>query len=293
MKKQIIFIVGGICLGIYANAAPPMNLIDAIKQNKIEATFTGNKQSDNPKGGSHMGKCLLLNIKNNSATKIDIKIESAYQFVNQTGSHQNLVTTENMIVSIPQNSNKVVSVNALCCEKNDGAPSEKDTFLLIKRYDAVYAKLTDILEKHKCFLNTAQQAMWCFTDNNAIDNIYDTHKDTLVENELVAYVSTAKGVPIPARHRYVDMSKPRILKYPLEVDSSISIHIEQITTIGIYLTDSSYRVLVTLFDEETERRTGTAKYSFFYRGQQYKGTYYVAMKKNGQWVKLKEMKIGE
>lgn len=283
--KALLFLL----LGSHYAQATAISLIDALKQNKVSMVATGNEQAANPAGGSHTGKCLKLKLKNNGAAKLEVKIESAYQFENQHSSAQDLMVTENMIVSIAANESKTIAVNALCTEKSNSAPSEKDTFLLIKRNDARYTNLTAILEKYKCFLNTAQQAVWCFTDNNPIDNIYDTDKDTLLENTLVAYVANTKGVPVPARKRYV--STPRILRYPMEIDSSFQIRIEQVTTIGIYLTDSANRVLVTLFADETERRTGTATYSFFYRGQQPKGNYYIQMKKNGQWIRIKEIVI--
>lgn len=290
MKTQLILSI--FLLGIkWCGDAAPVNLIDAMKQNKIAVTITGNKSSDNPKGSSHTGKCLLLNLTNHSAGKIEVKIESAYQFENQSKQNQDLICTENMIVSLGANQTKNVAVNALCTEKSNASPKETDTFLLVKRQDQVYIKLTDIFQKYKCYHNTAQQAVWCFTDNNPIDNIFDTDTDTLVENELVAYVSTVKGVAAPSRKRYV--STPRILRYPIEVDSALSIHIERITTIGIYLTDSSHHILKVLIDEDTERRVGTAKYSYFYRGQLPKGTYYVAMQKNGEWINLQKFLLGE
>jgi hypothetical protein len=289
MYIKTIFTLALCALSFYANAIP-VNLIEAIKLHKVEAVITGNLSTNNPQGSSHTGKCLLLNIKNNSSNKIDIKIESAYYFENLSKSNQDLMSTENMIVSIAGNESKSVAINALCSEKSNASPSVKDTFKLIKKQDITYANLTNIFEKYKCYLNTAQQALWCFTDNNAIDNIYDTHTDTLVENTLVAYVSNVKGVPVPARRRFVDV--PRILRYPVEVDSSISIYIERTTTIGIYITDTNqHHVVATLFDDDTETRTGTAKYSYFYRGQLPKGTYFVEMKKNGEWVILKKIII--
>ncbi len=291
MKKKTFLAMGIIC-GFCTNAAP-VNLIDAIRQNKIQASFTGNSSANNPNGSSHTGKCLMLKLKNTSDSRIDIKVEAAYQLKNQTDRNQDLMTTENMIVSISSNETKTVSVNALCTEKTNVSPSEKDTFILIKKNDATFFNLTAIFEKYKCFLNTAQQALWCFTDNNPIDNIYDTHQDTLVENALVAYVSNAKGVPVPARSRhYSHAERPRIIRYPLEVDSTISMYIDRVTTIGIYITDTNHHPIITLMDDDTEKRTGTAKYSFFYRGQQPKGRYYVEMKKNGEWVRLKEIIIG-
>jgi hypothetical protein len=289
MKIKIFLLLCTISYACRTQGAT-ITLLDALHQKKVELYATGNSAEANPQGGSHTGKCLKLKIKNNTGTPLNIKIESAYQFQNQHKAAQDLMVTENMLVSIAGNQTKSVNLNALCTEKTNSSPSEQDTFLLIKRNDARFTDLSAIFEKYKCFLNTAQQAIWCFTDNNPINYIYDTDGDTTVENVLVAYVSTTKGVPMPVRKRYVET--PRIIYYPVEVDSSISVYIDRVTTLGIYITDSSHHPIITLFADETESRTGTAKYSFFYRGQQPKGRYYVEMKKNGAWVRLKELQAG-
>ncbi len=289
LTKQ--FLCAVLCVGSFSAKALPLNLMDAIAQNKVAVVITGNKSTDNPGGSSHTGKCLLLKITNNSSSKLDIKIESAYQFVNQTKANQDLISTENLLVSLPANQTKNVAVNALCSKKNNSSPSEGDTFILTKKHDATISNLTSIFEKYKCYLNTAQQALWCFTDNHPIESIYDTNPDTVVENKLVMYVSTAKGLPTPTRKYYVNT--PRIIQYPIEVDSAISVRIESITTIGIFITDSSHNIITTLIEDDTERRIGNAKYSYFYRGQAPKGRYYVAMRRNGQWTNLQTLILGE
>lgn len=287
--KQLFFLTGLICpLFVDANT---INLLEALKMNHISVTITGNKSTANPQGSSHTGKCLLITIKNKSNEKLDLKVESAYQFVNQTKANQDLISAESMIVSVGALQTKAFAINALCSEKSNASPSPADTFIITKKHDAVISNLTGIFEKYKCYLNTAQQAMWCFTDNNPIANIYDTNTDTLVENKLVAYVSTVKGLPIPSRTYYVNT--PRIIRYPLEVDSSVSVRIESITTIGIFITDSSHHILNTLIEDDTERRIGNAKYSYFYRGQYPKGRYFVAMRKNGVWYDLQSLILGE
>lgn len=290
MLSKPLFIVTGLLFPICAKAAT-INLLEAIKTNRISVTITGNKSVANPQGSSHTGKCLLLSIKNKSSEKIDLKVEAAYQFINQTKANQDLISTETLIVSVGGQQTKEFAINALCSEKSNASPSPADTFILTKKHDAVISNLAGIFEKYKCYLNTAQQALWCFTDNNPIANIYDTNADTVVENRLVAYISTVKGIPIPARTFYVNT--PRIIKYPLEVDSSVSVRIESITTIGIFITDSSHNILTTLIEDDTERRIGNAKYSYFYRGQYPKGQYYVAMRKNGIWYNLQTLILGE
>jgi hypothetical protein len=266
-----------------------IKLLDAIKSNQANIVATGNPTENNPLKSSHTGKCLKLKIINTSKIALEYKIEDSYHLSCNDASTQDLITTENLLVTLNPGQSKDLTINALCGEKSNGSPSEKDSFVLSYRHNGSILRLTDFLAKHRVNDNTAQQAMWCFTDNNSIENIFDTNTDTTYENNLVLLVADEKNSPIPKR----TYQPIRILKYPIELNGNHSQYIDRKTTIGFYITDSINHIMTTLIEDDTETRTGTAKYSYFYRGQYPKGTYYVQMKINGEWKKVKEIKVGE
>ena len=221
-----------------------------------------------------------------------MKIENAYHFTNEYDFKQDLISTENYIVKLNANETKTVAINALCGEKKNASPSETDTFKLGYKHNGSIEKLTTILQRLKTYDNTAQQAMWCFTDNNSIDNIFDTDIDTTIENELVKFIALEKGIAIPKRP-YNPNKKIRVLRYPIELNGSHSEHIDRPTTTGFYLTDTTNKILETIVADDTESRKGTVKYSWGYRGQLVKGTYYFQMKTNGVWKRLDIIKVPE
>jgi hypothetical protein len=271
-----------------AQATPTrITLLDALTSNQVKLIATGNSVDANPTRSTHTGLCLKLKLTNVTSKPIECQIEEAYHLQSVEERLQDLIITENKLVALSPQQTKEVTVNALCGEKNNGSPSEKDTFILKYKHQDPIQGLTHLLEQYKTFDNTAQQAMWCLTDNNSIESIYDTHLDTLLENKLVHYVAAATKRPIPSRtYRAV-----RQLLFPLEIEGSYAHFNQSTTTIGFYLTDSSNHVYRTILDDDTETRRGDVKYSYLYRGQFPKGTYYFKMKMNGEWKTIKEITL--
>jgi len=290
MKKTLLLLA--LCTSQLAYAKPArMTLLEAMRNQQVKVVATGNPTAKNPTRSSHTGKCLRLQISNPTKAPLEYQIENAYHLTSLNDKLQDLITIENLLVVLAPGQSRDIELNALCGEKNNAAPSETDTFTLSYRHTAGIERLTALLENLHEWNNTAQQAMWCFTDQNPLDAMYDTHPDTLVENKLVALVAKEKNLPIPARQTRT--TPQRIIRYPLELEGSHAEQIERTTTIGFYITDSANHVLSVLIEDDTETRHGTAKYSYIYRGQYPAGRYFLKMKKNGEWISMKEIKIGE
>lgn len=265
------------------------SLQEALIQKLIKLTITGNPIEQNPNKDSHTGKCLRFQFTSNQGLATEILIENASRFANDLKSHQDLMSTESILVKLKQHETKSIAVNALCCEKQDGSPSVEDTFLFKEKANTSIQKLCMLLEKQKNFGNTAQQAMWCFTDKNDITSIYDTHPDIHIENELAKLIASELKIAVPSR---TSTTQHRILKYPIEVEGQYKQYVSVPLTIGIYITDSLNNILITLFPDETENRThGTVKYSYAYRGQLPQGKYLLQAKVNDEWKLEKEILI--
>ncbi|MBK7762023.1 MAG: hypothetical protein IPI46_01450 [Bacteroidetes bacterium] len=286
MKFYVIAFLSFCSISIQAKV---FTLHEALSQKIISLAITGTPTNENPTKNSHTGKCLKLQFTNTSNLQADIQIENASRFVNGAKSNQDLICTENMLVKLNPKQKNTMLINALCCEKQDGSPSEKDTFLFLEKANPSIQKLCALLEKQKNFGNTAQQAMWCFTDHNAIEQVYDTHPDITIENELAKLIASELKVPVPAR---TTSTQNRILKYPIEVEGKYTQFVSSPVTIGVYITDTINNILITLFPDETENRTnGTVKYSYAYRGQLPEGKYLLQAKVNNEWKLEKEIRI--
>ena len=275
-------------LGLTVHAAPTrVALQDALKTNRVHIVATGNRVESNPTRSTHTGKCLKIKLTNTSPTPLEYHIENAYHMKSVEDKLQDLITTENMYVILSPNQSKEITIQALCGQKSNGSPSEQDTFTLAYRHDGAIQRLTEILEKHHSFDNTAQQAMWCFTDNAPIDYILDTNQDTLIENALIHFIAMEKKIPLPKRI----YAAKRQLIYPVELEGTYTHFNEDKTTIGFYFTDSVNHIYSTIIEDDTETRSGTVKFSYLYRSQYPVGTYYFKIKINGEWRVLKEVRI--
>ncbi len=272
--------------------ATVISLEEAIHANIVKVIVTGKPIENNPENETHTGKCLRIQLRNTGGKASQLNINSAYRFSNEKNAHQDLMTTESVLVSLLPNQLKTISINALCCEMHNASPSDHDTFQLAREEMGSLKKLCNLLERQKNFGNTAQQAMWCLTDDSPVENIYDTHPDIKMEDELVALIATEKGLSlIPPRKKAA--AAVRILRYAIEAEGAYTQWVDKPTTVGIYITDSLNNPLITLMKDERETRiNGTLKYSYGYRGQLPKGTYFLQAKIDGVWKKEKEIVVG-
>lgn len=277
---------------IYFHTSTQAEIIElrqAIAEHKIEANITGNSVQQNPQQNSHLGKCLKMNLQNRSLHPIDIRIENGTWCTNLTSAHQDLIISEGLICHLEKQASKAVILNAFCGEKNNGSPSEKDSFHVLKPLQPILSTITRFLEQKKLFCHTGQVAVWCVTDHEALSQIYNTHENQNVEKELIALVAHELNVPIPSP---ISNSPTRILLFPLEVEGQFSEHIDTPTSHGIYLTDSTHKVLETIIPDETERRSGTIRLQYGVRLQYPEGIYYIELKTNQAFSILKKITLG-
>lgn len=265
---------------------------ELLKQKKIEATFKKIEYGNTLDGSEHRGKCLNIMLLNTTNNPINVELDNGYHIENLTLENQDMISTDRMIVSLGPNQQKNIPLNAFCIQKNDRSPSIVDSFRFKGNASPAIKELCVWLQKQKLYTHTAQQAIWCLSDNENMEYVYDTHKDTLLENKLVTLLARLSNKPIPERKKYI-ASAPRVIYYPIEFDGMYSKHISSPTTTGFYILDSADKVISIIMKDDTEQRQGTVKYSYKYRGQYPKGTYYLKMKQNNTWTLVKELKVEE
>jgi hypothetical protein len=205
-----------------------------------------------------------------------------------TRTHQDLIISEGLICHIEKQASKDVILNAFCGEKNDGSPSEQDSFKIIKPLHRTLSNITRFLEQKKLFCHTGQVAVWCVTNDEPLTQIYNTHENQSIEKELIAMVAHELNLPIP---KPISNSPIRIRLFPLEAEGQFSEHIDLPTTHGIYLTDSTHKILETIIPDETERRSGTIRLQYGVRLQYPEGIYYIELKTNQVFSILKKITL--
>lgn len=277
--------------GILRALPTTVDLLDAVRSQQIQLTATGTPADKNPGASSHTGKCLHLSLVNRGKQPLHIRVNTGLHLQSLTEQTQDLVTTENLLVKLAPGGQSDVTVYALCAEKNNASPGPTDTFRLMKRHDGSIGRLSDLLAALQEHGHTAQMALWCLTNGEQPENVYDTHQDTAVENKLVHFLADELRRPVPSRPAG-NPQRVRTLRYPLEIEGQHKEFLEQPASFSFHITDSANRIITTLVEEDRETRRGTIKFSFLYRGQVVAGHYYLKMRRNGAWVTLRELSAG-
>lgn len=286
---KIYFLTAVACL-LFAHSGQAIHLTQAIASHTIQISLTGLIPQNG--SSSHTGKCLQLQVENLSAQKITIESLPGWSVTNLRNEAQNLLVLDPLNVVLPPHGKSSLALNAVCTEKNNAAPKPEDSFRLDlagPRHELQV--LAQLLYKEKCYTHTAQQAVWVLTDHNLLEDVYDTHADTLLENKLVAFLATTLNKAKPQRIQRPP-SVPRILRYPLEAEGKFEVEITRAVTIGYHLTDSNLNVIETIIPDQFEGRRGTARFSYMLRLQRPKGKYFICQRRDQQMVKVQEIVLG-
>ena len=270
-------------------SAEIIDLQQAIAQHLVAVQITGNPIQQNPQQNSHIGKCLKMQIQNQTLRALDIKITNGTWCSNLNQKNQDLIISENVVCHIDKQTKKQILLFAFCGEKNNSSPSEKDSFQFVKPLNQKLYAITHFIEQNKLFCHTGQVAVWCFTDQEPLQHIYNTHDNHDLEKELIAVVAHELHLPIPSP---LSNSSMRIRLYPLEAEGKFSAHVDKPTTHGIYLTDSTHQILETIIPDETERRSGTIRLQFGIRLQFPSGIYHIELKTDNVWSTLQKITLG-
>lgn len=285
-----IFLLSAVACLLFGYVSQAMQITEAIQLPTIKISLTGLKPQDG--FSSHTGKCLQLQLENLGPHKITLESPPGWSVTNQRNEAQNLLVLDAIYVVLAPHEKSTLALNAVCTEKNNASPKPEDSFMLdLKSPRHEIKELAQLLAKEKCYAHTAQQAVWVLTDHNLIEDVYDTHGDTLLENKLVTFLASALNKTIPQRLQRAP-SQPRILRYPLEAEGKFEVEITRAVTIGYHLTDSNLNVIETIIPDQFEGRRGTARFSYMLRLQRPKGKYYICQRRDQQLIKVQEIVLG-
>jgi len=202
---------------------------------------------------------------------------------------QDLIISENLVCHLDKQAKKQVLLFAFCGEKNNSSPSDKDSFQLVKPLNNKLSAITCFIERKKLYCHTGQVAVWCLTDQEPLQHIFNTHDNPDLEKELISVVAHELNIPIPSP---ISSASKRIRLYPLEAEGKFSEHIDKPTTHGIYVTDSTHQILETIIPDETERRSGTIRLQYGIRLQYPAGIYHIELKTDNVFSTLQKITLG-
>jgi hypothetical protein len=196
-----ILLAAALALGVgQAKAAkePVYTLAEALKKNLVKIEIQG-ADSVLPNSSSHYGKCLQMKLTNLTSSKFTVKLETGQQFEPDDSTIQNMMTTQQQLFVLGPNKHSKKYINAMCVQHHDGGPSKKIKFTMAQMSPKNLLGIAQLVEKHKYFNSTAQNAVWCISDGEDISTIQND-EDTVMAYVLQKYVSEVTGQPMPQRH---------------------------------------------------------------------------------------------
>ncbi|MFM2307148.1 MAG: hypothetical protein RLZZ367_1817 [Bacteroidota bacterium] len=167
---------------------------DAAQRRLVSINLTGAVADTAYKGdySSHYGPCMQLQLASNSSEALTIKLEYGYNLVPDDSSLQTMLVTQTLIVKLAPKQKKTCRVYAMCTQAHDGGPSPQSRFELRNRTTGHLLELAELLNRKSYQGTTAQNAVWCLTDDYGLNTIFST--DTAMMFELRRFIAKAKGL---------------------------------------------------------------------------------------------------
>lgn len=239
--------------GIFAG---PVEFKDALEKNLITAELDG--ISENP----HFLNPLHARIKNVTSAQLQLHIPAGYIFGCQDTSFQDLIITEDVMITLNSGQSVEKALNSMCIEKNNSAPTEGIGYKFTKLADESLLKLAEYINEKKYFNSMAQQALWCITDGNSIENI-DGEKE--IAQDLREFTCGLLGIPVPewSDDDYMNDGEYEASGFFIEIKGTMTFHLGEPTHIIIGLFNENGIIEQELYNiNKLDRGSYRKTYSF-------------------------------
>lgn len=279
MKKSKI-LVFLFLLSTYFIQAKNILLTDAVKKGLVEISAKGE--------GGHTGKCLKLKIKNLGKKKLEIQIPAGLIFNSSDPSQQDLMITEERMLAVEGNKNRVAKMYAVCIQAPNGSPTLGSGFNMSLLATGHLLEVAQYLAKEKLYKkDAAQYAVWAVSDDKRLENIDNGKLANYVADLLgkahPEYVVVHKTTSSPGEPAYREA--PSIIKGRWKFKTEE----DQIMTFGLYTLDGE---LKHAFFENKKKVRGLHKFSFTFKVfNMTSGEYYVRLMSKGEVIEEKKVRF--
>jgi hypothetical protein len=165
------------------------SLNQAMTQQIISASFLHNPNS------VHYEKPIMAQLQNESNKTVTIRIPAGLVFTADDDGDQNIVVMQDMMATLSPHQKKTLPLSGNCMEASDNAGDEGSTYSLKGKADANLYKTVQYLKTNKICPSLGQKAIWCITDGEDLESIFDMDNDKA--EDLRGYVSELTGQPLP------------------------------------------------------------------------------------------------
>lgn len=189
MKSYSLLFISFCLVFIFsANINSNLNILEAIQNKKITTNILGNDKS------THYHEPILMTIKNNTFTDLNIAIPSGTLFLPDNKQEQTLIAVQDIYAKLMPNQSKEIAVKAMCIEPSDRAGSGASKYTLNENKNDTLIKLAHYIYKNKYFTACAQTALWTLVNKNSLSNVYGS--DSIEQKNLRKFLADNAGLKI-------------------------------------------------------------------------------------------------
>lgn len=185
-----------ICLGlgqsfIIQAASTPMLLSHALKKKFVTVNAVGT--------GGYKGKCISLQMVNNTDVDLSLTIDNALIFQPADTSYQNLVVVGDEQLAMARKGNASITLQTFCAKSYASSPRIGLAYKFWKQGDSVMIKVTKFIKAHSLYNDVGQHAIWTLTNKHNLSSIYSLAQAD-VSKDLARLVSSLTGRRLPGFH---------------------------------------------------------------------------------------------
>lgn len=190
MYKSILLLFT-IFLSVSTIAAPPtqVSLSKAIEQNMVTITAKTTNQEYNRQG-------LELTIKNNGSLRYNLMLNTGVVFAPDSGNYQPLILAGGERLFMTPLSESKVRVQTFCADSRKLAPQEGLSYSFSKNAGDTLIHILSFMQKNRIYGTLGQSAVWVFTNNHDLREVYDGGNDFL-SKKLLDYIVKETGREMP------------------------------------------------------------------------------------------------
>lgn len=200
MKQLILILSFGLMLVADVYAAPPtlLNLSKAIQQHivTVEAVATGS---------SYNKQALKLTIENTGSLTYNLIMNPGVIFVCDSAGFQPLILAGEEKLFMTPLKKTTITVQTFCADSRNLAPVKGLTYTYSKVAGDTLVKVIDFIHKNRMFNDLGQSAVWMFTNDHSLNNVYDSGND-FMSKKLLDYIVKVTNRPMPEYYVQSDIN---------------------------------------------------------------------------------------
>ncbi len=239
--------------------------------------------------GGYTGNVIEMKIKNNTTKNIELKLEAGRKLDSKNNNEQDILVTQAQELIIYANQQKKLDVMGMCCQAGNSCPRVNSDYTVGTMADSNLIKIAQFIDKNKYYDNyTAQQAVWCVSDNKSLASIYGG--DEKIVKAIRNYVSLVTGKPIPSYNiTYKEGNNNSVIGHPFKIEGVFDYTLNTTGHVTLAIYDVSGKMVQLIFKNIAHDRGEHKIYYTFRTKDLPEGTYYARMTNEGRTEK--EMKI--